>query len=417
MQPASESRTKLFLSVFLIAIATLNLISRTATEYSFIIFILAVIALSTLIKKEDLQLKNIFSRLNIEWQFTIWIFAIIASHLINRNLNESEISEIGEYRWMLGIYPLVAALLFTGVKRSGLRIFLLIISLMNLYFFIKYFLHPPIPGVLGYPSRLTGFYASPTDFGHTLLFPFMLSLCFLLLPDKNRSVAQFSIDVFITTILTTNLLLSYTRSVQLACAIGTIILCFHLGRKYLISLIVVITAFLAVSYATNFLWMGNRISFSLTPAKTYDTQRIHVIQGNWAVFLDNPIFGVGYHHNQKHLRSYYDKWNLPADTLQAHAHNQYLNLLAGTGLVGTLAYLFLMGTFLYFSWKNYKNASPNTFDQNLALTLFLILVSFVIAGLTDTNFELLPAKYYLLFAWGLILYQKQIFKAARKEAP
>lgn len=398
---------KTILSLLMILLLVANLISRTVTEYGFTFFVILLIVLA--IKKIDgLTLKKLFPLTGFDWLFLAWPSVLIITHLINGNLHEHEISEIGEYRWLLGLYFFSTALLLTDITEKITGIFFSIVSALCVVFIVDYFLHPQFPGVVGYPNRMVGFLFSPTDFAHTMQFLFLGAFCLFALPQKNRSNKTFYILGITCAFTAVTLLLSHTRAVLLACIICAIVLTGYIGRKYLLALLTSTIAACVLLYSTNIFGFRDRVNFSFTPSQTYASERMYLWKAHVRLVKDNPIFGVGYHHNQLSLRPYYDQMGLPPGTLEAHAHNQILNIWAGTGIFGVLCYLGIMFSFIRLSIKNIQSFEPRTFLHNLAITSLVLLCAFLIAGLTDTNFELIAPKYYLLFTWSIILYQSKV---------
>jgi O-antigen ligase len=76
------------------------------------------------------------------------------------------------------------------------------------------------------------------------------------------------------------------------------------------------------------------------------SERKMIWAGHFQIFKENPIFGAGYGQNTKALPRVYLEMGAPPDTLVSHAHNQYLHLAAGTGILGLLSYLLIWFFFL-----------------------------------------------------------------------
>lgn len=110
--------------------------------------------------------------------------------------------------------------------------------------------------------------------------------------------------------------------------------------------------------------------------------RLIVWKGALEVFKNYPIFGSGV---ETFAYSYYkyrpvehnsvSEW----DFLYNKAHNEYLNYLATTGLVGFLSYVFMIGAFLVYSMKYivYREKAPSQY------TKYHILYTGLVAGYTS----------------------------------
>jgi O-antigen ligase len=81
----------------------------------------------------------------------------------------------------------------------------------------------------------------------------------------------------------------------------------------------------------------NRLFLSLNSNNA--KQRIAQASVAWHGFLENPVFGEGYRALQQRDRYYKDKYDIPFKEFNEHAHNNFLEILASTGLVGFLCFI------------------------------------------------------------------------------
>lgn len=93
------------------------------------------------------------------------------------------------------------------------------------------------------------------------------------------------------------------------------------------------------------------ISFSSTEI------RLIVWEGALDVWKNNPVFGTGpetfaysYYNHRPKEHNLVSEW----DFLYNKAHNEYLNQMATTGLVGTIGYLILHGGVIYILYLNFR---------------------------------------------------------------
>lgn len=126
-----------------------------------------------------------------------------------------------------------------------------------------------------------------------------------------------------------------------------------------------------------------------------------VWQGAWQIFLYHPILGTG---PETFAYSYYQyrpaEHNMTSewDFLYNKAHNEYLNLLANSGLIGLLPYLGFILTSLWYGIKK-GSLEFNIFYSALTASFVSILItnffgfSVVIVSLC---FYLIPVLYFLL---------------------
>lgn len=112
------------------------------------------------------------------------------------------------------------------------------------------------------------------------------------------------------------------------------------------------------------------------------------------IFQLHPWFGTGI---LQFPRFHIPEALVPGRSTQLdHAHSNYLHILAATGLIGTVAYLWLCWSMLYLSWLNmgvleqskvvlvHSKISPET--PGLSLGILGAMVSLMVAGIFEYNF-------------------------------
>jgi O-antigen ligase len=125
--------------------------------------------------------------------------------------------------------------------------------------------------------------------------------------------------------------------------------------------------------------------------------RLVVWQKAVEVFREHPILGVG-PLNFPHV--VIPEALVPGQPQYlGHAHNNYLHILATTGLVGLSVFMWLLCATLNLSWKQYHSASPEqsaeplsvsapvmTVQRAIGLGMLGALVSLAVAGIFEYNF-------------------------------
>ena len=131
--------------------------------------------------------------------------------------------------------------------------------------------------------------------------------------------------------------------------------------------------------------------------------RFIVWRGALDIFKHNPVFGSGL---ETFAYSYYQyrpaEHNLTSewDFLYNKAHNEYLNYLATTGLVGFGTYMLVIGTFIYWSIKRIMNQESRIKLNSNSLILIAILVTAYISYLIYNFFlfsVVIIAVFFYLF--------------------
>jgi O-antigen ligase len=132
--------------------------------------------------------------------------------------------------------------------------------------------------------------------------------------------------------------------------------------------------------------------------------------GHFQIFKENPIFGAGYGQNTKALPRVYLEMGAPPDTLVSHAHNQYLHLAAGTGILGLLSYLLIWFFFLKLNLTIWAQRHLSPWDRGAAWGLLVGQLSFLIAGLTEANFEHSKVRFMVMLSWAYVIFLANKYK-------
>ena len=92
------------------------------------------------------------------------------------------------------------------------------------------------------------------------------------------------------------------------------------------------------------------------------------------------------------------------DVFVGHAHNNVLQLMAGTGIFGTLLFLSFSLYFLILALQIYRRFPvENTFARGLGLGIFAAQIHFQIGGMTECNFIDGEVNHMLVFLWATLL--------------
>lgn len=136
-----------------------------------------------------------------------------------------------------------------------------------------------------------------------------------------------------------------------------------------------------------------------------------VWQGAIETWKNYPIFGTGV---ETFAYSYY--WHRPRahndvsewDFLYNKAHNEYLTILANTGITGLLAYLSIVSAFIVWSLKN--KAKNKLIPAFLAGYISILVTNFL--GFSVVSVNLL---FFLMPAMGIVLVRKEEKKTEKQK--
>lgn len=238
-------------------------------------------------------------------------------------------------------------------------------------------------------TRVTGFFNLPTTYGYVIAMALLVPilLFFLSQNQKQKIVSAFSFILGVGV-----LTITYSRGAWIAFAAG--LFCFILFTRTKILLPILATGAIAGSILF-FVSPGfqERVH-SLSDLNYYSNyQRIELWRANWEIFKDHPIIGSGLNQNDKIVEEYHDRLN-HIERFRSHAHNSYLQYLAGTGIIGFLSFVSVL---FFFLWQNFQWLLKSQGKQKLlSAGLLSIQVTFLVSCLFDCNFGDSEVRYSFL---------------------
>jgi O-antigen ligase len=132
-----------------------------------------------------------------------------------------------------------------------------------------------------------------------------------------------------------------------------------------------------------------------------NSDRFRLWGANFDFFKLHPWTGVGFRHTEE-LSGYYLMGKLHiGDVFAGHAHNNFLEMLGGTGLLGTLSWVFYSGVIF---WILFKVRNRTARELTFASGLIAAWVVFQINGLTQVNFWEGKVMHQMMIAvgWSLL---------------
>lgn len=333
------------------------------------------------------------------YALTLFFTAIGLSYIFGApGFDEIKVSGLLEYRWVIVFLCSISTLTNIQWKQRPLEILLYCVSSANLINFIYYFLQNK--------ERAGGLFRNPMFYAQNLapLMLIVLNIFFFLhlksLTQKkdNRLTALTFLNVIISFSL---LVLTQTRGVWVGCFVAGItnlfFIPFKLARKTIATVCVVVAIILTFSTT-----LRDRTLMNNADNIYSKVTRFAFWKANIELFKDYPIFGAGYGINN---RLFFEKLTDEEKAIvgqekglsTAHAHNQYIQYLAGTGLFGFFSYLFFISTLLYYSLLTIRQTEKSSFRYFLSLGLSLGLICFLVSGFTECNFSIAKNRSLFLF--------------------
>jgi hypothetical protein len=148
-------------------------------------------------------------------------------------------------------------------------------------------------------------------------------------------------------------------------------------------------------------WLSPALRDRFLLARGGVIQRERLWEGAWAMFVDRPFTGFGFGRSGSYTPAYLEKLFGPGNHFTSHAHNNFLDLLASTGLIGLLAFLFWWGVLFVSAGKSFR-AAPKE-ERWLPAAAIASLLAFQVNGLTQVNFADGKSQHTLFLMAGVVL--------------
>ena len=247
----------------------------------------------------------------------------------------------------------------------------------------------------GGDARAAGFFGLPTTFGNAI----SMTLCFpgaALLTGWRRKTWE-NTSILIATVFTArgNCTEASTRAAWIALVLGLLVMACYRGMKPLIitfvSIVVVASAFFAI-----------KPDFRARAATIFDLQyhsnvgRLQMWQTNMWMVQDYPILGIGLNENERRGPEYNEKHGFN-DVHLGNAHDTYLQFLAGTGILGLLAYLCFIGYYLWLTVRLLRVIpTGEIWHRTFVLGALGAQVAMHTVGLMDCNFKSMQVQHQFI---------------------
>jgi len=269
--------------------------------------------------------------------------------------------------------------------RSILKVWMTAFGLISCFGILQFFWGWPNYQVI--PSSKEYFH-STLLFGHhlstasTLIFPFFIGLG--LLREQLAFVDRGKTRIFNTPYLLTivllggvTLFLSFSRMLWISLPLGIIVwFVWNAPKRYyaFISLVLLVISAAAFQLPA----VKERIN-----TKIGIGTRIELWKANFEFFKERPLTGVGWRKTQELSKHYFEQKNKGSKkSFYSHAHNNFIEMLSGTGIIGLLSWILYSIFIFYLLFKLYRNGV----EVHLCVGLICAWLVFHLNGLTQVNF-------------------------------
>jgi O-antigen ligase len=357
--------------------------------------LICITALVALYKKQDFKIFLEAFKPTGFW--LIWIAVLIVGLVPFFSLHSfAAFQPMIEFKWIFSFLCLIYLLKESDLHKLYIDVVPAIVSLLNTLALFFYFQRQE--------DRAGGVLNQVMAFAHNIGPTFVLLLLIGLFQLRTLKKSQKHIliySIFSSGFLT---LLTITRGVWIGVIISIFIGTFLWNRKVflatVVSFIFVLSAAVAISPE-----IRDRLTQNPLEAAGSNYIRRALIKANWDIALENPFFGVGLENNKKLLPEKYKKMGYSSDLIISHAHNQYLEFFANTGVLGLFCYLFFIFRVISTALITFYSSQLPQLKQK-ALAFSAAILCFAVGGLTECNFNVSKNRYFflILMASAVALY-------------
>lgn len=133
--------------------------------------------------------------------------------------------------------------------------------------------------------------------------------------------------------------------------------------------------------------------------------RIALWKGNFELFKEHPLLGVGWRQSSKlvggAVTHHYTKTNtpIPAGYFQSHAHNTYIEILSSTGIIGLAMFIYWCFFVCKTAYQNRLNPKYNWWMKGFLAGMAVIFLN----GMIQVNFWDSKVLHQIMFQFGVML--------------
>lgn len=308
--------------------------------------------------------------------------------------------------WYL-FWPLVLSPVLVRVDEQSrlkvLRAWIIAFFILSVIGVIQFFTGWPrpqwIPGFIDgrLRSHATLFLGHHLSVASIFIFPFFTALDFLGNPNKTKEIGFSRLFLGMVVLIGgVTLFLTFSRTLWVALPIGIFVwLVWTLPRRWGVGLTVF--SLLSIGIASQHPVIQARFDHGIGIST-----RQELWKANLEFFKLRPLLGVGWRQNQELSGIYFDYLRPGVEYFQGHAHNNFLDTLAGTGILGTLSWLAWCIASIWILWPSAKRS------HGFARGLVCAWLVFHINGLTQLNFweGKVTHQAVSMVAWSLLWVRK-----------
>lgn len=148
-------------------------------------------------------------------------------------------------------------------------------------------------------------------------------------------------------------------------------------------------------------------TFAMDPTSSV-IRRLFFYEAAWKAFLHSPFIGNGLGNFIVFLPRFRspDYWIFRSEDIVPHAHNEFLEILSETGLLGFVPFCLLMVLFFRFSLRSIATLTGH--ERTLMIGLFSSILGVLIDNVASMNLQTIPVMCCFWLLFGLAVRQQSV---------
>lgn len=330
------------------------------------------------------------------------------------------VKELGSLRWALLLYLLSYSFyLFPGLNKYFYSL-LTVGALIGGYAVFQHFTGIDFRYEWGLraqsavtPAPFSGadVFQSVGLMSHHLTYGYLFSMLFcfpvaaLMLSAQRSFIFKF-LMLLSTAVIGMSLVWTYGRGVWIATLSSLLFMAAYVSRKILFSFLILAGIIVGTLYISND-GFKERLDSIWDSQYTSNADRRDLWRANLEMFSDHPWIGIGWTQNEGRIFEYYEKLGIE-NKFGGHAHNNYLQLLASTGLLGFVAYMLFIISFLLMTHRLWTDVPKSHYwHRVIVLGALGTQISLHAGGLTQWNFGDAEVNHFFIFTLAIIAYMSE----------
>ena len=251
---------------------------------------------------------------------------------------------------------------------------------------------------IGFAEVRIDFFAYPLTTGQIKMMLVLSVFPLLFVKEKLLIRKQYLFLLLSPVIL--SMLLTQSRNVFLAVFISLIVFGIFFNWKFLLSFVIVLILawiFIPSEYQSRIKSIGDTEHPS-------NKSRLMMWDVGMQMFFEHPLTGVA----DSHIKEVYKLYKTPESEAEgSHLHNNFIMILATTGIFGFLSYVGMLLSIFIFQIKAYLKEKESEVDRALLFGSILVMISFNVAGLFEWCFgdHEVMTVFFFLIAIPFIIYK------------